>query len=143
MKISLRQLVAWNGALEAIVGFVFFIQPSLPSQLIFGTPVAGVSGSHMLLGAALLTFGYTCWVARKAGPIGLHAVGRGLQAYNLLAAFILAYVAISPFPHGPLAWPGVLLHVVLWVAFALALKQDLARLRAEQAAAEQGEDEGE
>lgn len=140
MNISLRQLVAWNGAFEALVGFVFFVQPGLPSRLIFGLPVVGVSGSHMLLGAALFTFGYTCWAARKAGPIGLHAVGRGLQAYNLLAAFILAYLAATPAPHGPLAWAGVLLHVVLWIAFFMALKQDLVRLRAEQAA-EAGEGE--
>lgn len=132
MKLSLPLLVGWNGALEALVGASLFIYPQLPTVLLFGDPPAGSTKAiALLLGSALFAFGSACWLARKAETVGLHAAGRGLQTYNLLAAFLFTYLAATPAPHGILAWPVAGLHLALWLAFTISLRRDIARLRTE------------
>lgn len=130
MKLSLRPLLLWNGLLESLVGLAIFVYPELPLSLLFGTStMQGGRGAGLLFGMALFTVGYICWSARLADTLGQHAAGRGLQTYNLLAAVILAYFAFRQPPAGVLALPAAVLHFLLWLAFTVALAQDMRRLR--------------
>jgi len=69
-----------------------------------------------IAGAALLSLGAACWLARDDGP---SRARRGLIAamllYNSAAAAVLANAGVGVGLVGVLMWPAVALHAVLAV----------------------------
>jgi len=97
---------------------MLLLSPSLVARLLLGvpldTPAAFIVGR--IAGAALLSLGGACWLARDEGS---SRAGRGLVAamllYNCAAGAVLANAAVGVRFVGVLMWPAVAVHAVLAV----------------------------
>ena len=103
---------------EAGVGLTLLLSPPFVAGLLLGVsldaPAALIVGR--IAGAALLSLGAACWLARNDGP---SRARRGLIAamllYNSAAAAVLAHAGAGVGLVGFLMWPAVALHAVLAV----------------------------
>jgi hypothetical protein len=124
-----RTLLILTALAESGAGLALLLSPALVAGLLLGVsldaPAASVVGR--IAGAALLSFGAACWLARDDGP---SRAGRGLVAamllYNSTAAAVLANAAIGVRLVGVLMWPAVALHAVLavWCVASLRSRRD-------------------
>ena len=123
--LSTRALLATSAILEGAVGLALLLRPSIVASLLLGagaeSNVAVVLGR--LAGAALGALGTACWFARDQPP----GVARGLVAsmllYNLLAAGLLTFVAVTDGLRTPLTWPVVSLHIAMMAWCVLGLRR--------------------
>jgi len=125
----MKNLLILTAVIEAGAGLVFVILPSAAAQLLFGTsldaPVALTVGR--LTGAALITLGVACWLARLDGE---SRAATGLVAamllYNLAALAILASAGIGPGLVGIALWLGVVLHsaMAVWCVVCLRIRME-------------------
>jgi hypothetical protein len=113
-----RNLLVVTALAEAGVGLTLLLSPPLVAGLLLGvsldSPAALILGR--IAGAALLSLGAACWLARDDGP---SRARRGLIAamllYNSAAAAVLTNVGAGVRLVGVLMWPAVALHAVLAV----------------------------
>ena len=113
-----RKLLVVTALAEAGVGLTLLLSPPLVAGLLLGVsldaPAALIVGR--IAGAALLSLGGACWLARGDGP---SRAQRGLVAamllYNCAAGAVLANAAAAVRLVGVLMWPAVALHAVLAV----------------------------
>ena len=94
------------GAPSLVVGFLLGVSLDAPAALIVGR----------IAGAALISLGGACWLARDDGP---SRAQRGLVAamllYNCAAGAVLANAAAGVRLAGVLMWPAVAVHAALMV----------------------------
>ena len=113
-----RTLLTVTALAETGVGVLLLVSPSLVAGLLLGVsldaPAALIVGR--IAGAALLSLGGACWLARDDGP---SRARRGLVAamllYNCAAGAVLATAGVDARLVGVLMWPAVALHAVLAV----------------------------
>ena len=113
-----RNLLIVTALVETSTGVTLLLSPPLVAGLLLGAsldaPAALIVGR--VAGAALLSLGGCCWLARDDGPT--RAV-RGLIAmlllYNCAAGAVLADAGARLGLVGALMWPAVALHVALAV----------------------------
>jgi hypothetical protein len=113
-----RRLLIATALVETPIGLMLLLSPALVARFLLGVsldaPAALVVGR--VAGAALLSLGSACWLARDDGP---SRAGRGLVAamllYNCAAGAVLATAAAGVRLVGVLMWPAVALHAVLAV----------------------------
>jgi hypothetical protein len=113
-----RNLLVVTALAEAGVGLTLLLSPPFVTGLLLGVsldaPAALIVGR--IAGAALLSLGAACWLARDDGP---SRAQRGLIAammlYNSAAAAVLANAGVGVELVGVLMWPAVALHAVLAV----------------------------
>ena len=113
-----RKLLVVTTLVEMPIGLMLLVSPPLVAGLLLGAsldaPAALIVGR--IAGAALLSLGVACWLARDDGPS--RAV-RGLVAamllYNCAAVAVLANAGAGVGLVGVLMWPAVALHVALAV----------------------------
>ena len=113
-----KKLLVATALAEAGVGSSLLLSPPLVGELLLGVsldaPAALIVGR--IAGAALLSLGVACWLARDDG---LSRARRGLVTamllYNCAAGAVLAYAGASVRLVGVLMWPAVALHAVLAV----------------------------
>jgi len=113
-----RTLLMVTGLVETPIGLLLLLSPPLVARWLFGAsldpPAAVIVGR--IAGAALISVGSACWLARDDGPS--HA-RRGLLAamllYNCAAGGILAHAGASLRLVGVLMWPAIALHAALAV----------------------------
>ena len=113
-----RTLLIVTALVETSIGATLLLSPPLVAGLLLGVsldaPAALIVGR--VAGAALLSLGGGCWLARDDGPS--RAV-RGLIAmmllYNSAAGAVLADAGARVGLVGFLMWPAVALHAVLAV----------------------------
>jgi hypothetical protein len=113
-----RNLLVVTALAEAGVGLTLLLSPPFVARLLLGVsldaPAALIVGR--IAGAALLSLGAACWLARDDGP---SRARRGLIAamllYNSAAAGVLANAGVGVGLVGVLMWPAVALHAVLAV----------------------------
>ena len=92
--------------------------PPLVARLLLGVPIDAPAALVVgrIAGAALLSLGGACWLARDDGP---SRARRGLVAamllYNSVAVAVLASAGAGVRLVGVLMWPAVALHAVLAV----------------------------
>jgi hypothetical protein len=121
-----KGLLSVSALCESSVGLALLVSPSLVAGLLLGAsleaPAALVVGR--IAGAALLTLGGACWLARDDS----HAA-RGLVAallvYDSAAAAVLAHAGASLNLAGVVLWPAVALHAALAVWCAACLRTTL------------------
>jgi hypothetical protein len=114
----MNRLLTLTATIEAGTGLALLVVPSVVVRLLLGSPLetsAAVTLGHVA-GAALLTLGVACWLAR--GDTQSRAA-RGLVAalvlYNLGVAVILGAAGIRSQPVGVALWPAVVLHAATTV----------------------------
>jgi len=111
-----RTLLTVTALAETGVGVLLLVSPSLVAGLLLGVsldaPAALIVGR--IAGAALLSLGGACWLARDDGPTRTR---RGLVAamllYNCAAVAVLVHAGADVRLIGVLMWPAVALHAVL------------------------------
>src|SRR6187431_2808077 len=117
-----RTLLIVTALVETPIGLMLLVSPPLVAGLLLGVsldePAAVIVGR--IAGAALLSLGGACWLARDDGP---SRARRGLVAamllYNCAAAAVLATAGAGANLAGVLMWPAVALHAGL-AAWCLA-----------------------
>ena len=113
-----RTLLIVTASAETGVGLTMLVSPPLVARFLLGVtldaPAALIVGR--IAGAALLSLGGACWLARDDGR---SRARRGLIAatllYNCAAVAVLGNAAMSVRLVGVLMWPAVALHAVLAV----------------------------
>jgi hypothetical protein len=120
----MRILLIVTAVLEAITGIALVASPSLPVSFLIGspldTPVGLVIGR--LAGAALLTLGLGCWLARNdQASRAAHGLVAAMLFYNIAATTLLAYARLTLELSGIGLWPAIVLHagLALWCIASL------------------------
>jgi hypothetical protein len=111
-----RTLLTVTALAETGVGLLLLLSPPLVSGLLLGVsldaPAALIVGR--IAGAALVSLGSACWLARDDGP---NRARRGLVAamvlYNCATVAVLAHAGAGVKLVGVLMWPAVALHAAL------------------------------
>jgi len=114
----MRTLLIVTAVIEAGTGLALAMSPSAPVAMLLGssldTPTGLVVGR--VAGAALLSLGIACWLARNdeqsRAAAGLLVA---MLLYNTAVAAVLAYAGIGLRLTGVGIWPAVLLHAALAV----------------------------
>jgi hypothetical protein len=115
---SVGALLTATAVIELGAGLALLSCPSATVVLLAGAPLetpAALTAARVA-GAALLTLGVACWLARddtqSRAASGLIAA---MVLYNLGVAFILGTAGIRSQPVGVALWPAVVLHAVMAV----------------------------
>ena len=114
----MRQLLIVTALVETGAGLTLLFSPPLVAELLLGASLDAPAALVVarVAGAALLSLGGACWLARDDAP---SRASRGLVAamllYNCAAMAVLANAAAGAELVGVLMWPAVALHAVLAV----------------------------
>ena len=111
-----RNLLIVSAVVETSIGVTLLLSPSLVAGLLLGasleTPAALVVGR--MTGAALLSLGSACWLARDDGPSrAVRGLVVAMLLYNGAAVAVLANAGAGMRLAGVLMWPTVALHSAL------------------------------
>ena len=120
---SLRLLLTISGGLEALVGVLTLISPTMIVALLLESALDSIGAVlARLFGAGVFALGLACLKARDDGgsPAGL-AASIGMTSYNVLAAVVLLWAAAGLGLGGLLLWGVGIGHAVLGVLFVSAL----------------------
>lgn len=114
----MKTLLIVTAMIEAATGLALVASPSVPISLLLGgsldTPSALVVAR--VAGAALLSLGVACWLARNDESSRAAAgLVTAMTLYNAAAVAVLAYAGIGAGLSGAGLWPAVLLHAALGV----------------------------
>jgi hypothetical protein len=111
-----KRLLVVTAVAETSAGMMLLAVPAFVTALLLGASPEGPAALVVarIAGAALLSLGCVCWLARDDGP---SRTRRGLVAalvlYNCAAVAVLARAGAGPMPVGILMWPAVALHAGL------------------------------
>jgi hypothetical protein len=116
--VKTKRLFVVTAVCEIGIGLALLLFPQFPVSMLLGTPL-GTTGAQTvarMAGAALLSLGLACWLARDDEH---SRVAAGLIAamltYNTAAFAVLAYAGIGLRLFGIGLWPAALLHAALAV----------------------------
>jgi hypothetical protein len=109
----MKKLLTITAVLEAGTGIGLLAAPSMVAQVLLGGMLDSPAAITVarVAGAALLTIGIACWLARDDG----RALVVAMLFYNVAAVAILAYAALSLALSGIGLWPAIGLHTALAV----------------------------
>jgi hypothetical protein len=113
-----RKLLIVTALVETPIGLMLLLSPALVVAFLLGASLDAPAALVVarMAGAALLSLGGACWLARDDGP---SRARRGLVAamllYNSVAVAVLASAGAGVRLVGVLMWPAVALHAVLAV----------------------------
>jgi hypothetical protein len=112
------KLLIVTALLETATGLALLLSPPLVAAALLGAsldaPAALVVGR--MAGAALLSLGGACWLARNDGPNrALRGLVAAMLLYNCAAVVVLANAGAGVRLVGVLMWPAVALHSALAV----------------------------
>jgi len=120
-----RKLLIVTALVETPIGLMLLSSPPLVAGLLLGAsldpPAALIVGR--IAGAALLSLGVACWLARDDGPrLALRGLIAAMLLYNCAAVAVLAHAGAVVGLVGVLMWPAVALHAALafWCGMAAA-----------------------
>ena len=125
-----RKLLIVTALVETPVGLMLLLSPALVIALLLGASLDAPAALVVarMTGAALLSLGVACWLARDDGP---SRAQRGLVAamllYNSVAVAVLASAGAGAKLVGVLTWPAVALHAALAVWCIASLRRHACR----------------
>jgi hypothetical protein len=120
-----RKLMIVTAVVETSIGLTLLLSPSLVAGLLLGASLDAAAALVVgrMTGAALVSLGGACWLARNDGP---SCAVRGLLAamllYNGAAVAVLASAGALDGLVGVLLWPTVALHLALAVSCIACLR---------------------
>ena len=120
-----RTLLIVSAVIETAIGLTLLLSPPLVAGLLLGAsldaPAALIVGR--MTGAALLSLGGACWLARNDGSSrARRALVASMLLYNCAAVAILAHAGAGVRLVGVLMWPTVVLHAGLAVWCIVCLR---------------------
>jgi hypothetical protein len=113
-----RKLLIVTALIETPTGLMLLLSPALVVAFLLGASLDAPAALVVarMAGAALLSLGGACWLARNDGP---NRAGPGLVAamllYNSVAVAVLAHAGAVARLVGVLTWPVMALHAALAV----------------------------
>jgi hypothetical protein len=120
----MKTLLIVTSIIESVTGLIFLILPSLLVSILLGSCTD--SAADLLVGrvagAALLSLGVTCWLARNdEKSVTTKGLMVAMLLYNVIATMLLAYAALGAHLSGVGLWPTVLIHIAMAVWCSLVL----------------------
>jgi hypothetical protein len=115
-------LVGFEIAVEGATGLALIVAPSFVARLLLGAELPEIGAAvARVAGITLVALVLGAWLGRRDGTgfSGLAA----LLAYNALVAIYLGWLGLEGAFVGPLLWPAVILHVIVTVLIAIAVRQ--------------------
>jgi hypothetical protein len=122
----MSRLLKLTALIEAATGLGLIAAPSVVVRLLLGSPLETSAAVTLgrVAGAALLSLGIACWLARTDTP---SRAARGLVAamlfYNVAVAALLAFVGLASGLRGLMLWPAVTLHAMMAVWCVACLRR--------------------
>ena len=113
-----RQLLTVAAVAETAIGVMLVASPSVVAAMLRGASLDATPALIVgrVAGAALLSLGGACWLARDDGPSrALRGLVAAMLLYNCVAVAVLASVGAGMRLVGVLMWPAVTLHAGLAV----------------------------
>jgi hypothetical protein len=111
-----RKLLIVTAVVETPIGLMLLLSPTLVVAFLLGASLDAPAALVVarMAGAALLSLGCACWLARDDGPnravTGLVAA---MLLYNSVAVAVLANAGAVARLVGVLTWPAIALHAAL------------------------------
>ena len=112
----IKNLLIVTALFESATGIGLIVLPSLPVSLLLGVSIdtPGALVLARVAGAALLTLGIACWLARHDGKSRTgRAVVVAMLVYNIVVAGVLVQASLGLGVTGAGLWPAVGLHTVM------------------------------
>ncbi|PWK61963.1 hypothetical protein [Aminobacter sp. AP02] len=122
-----KLLLPITGAVEAATGLLLLIAPSILVELLLGEPLGSPAGITVarVTGAALLTLGIACWLARQdAASRAAKGLIVAMLLYNVAVVAVLVIAWTREGLSGIGLLPVVLAHAVLaaWCVAGLLMR---------------------
>ena len=115
-------LIPLGIVIEGVTGLGLIVVPAVVARLLLGSDLPEIGAvTARVAGVALVALALGCWLARN-GRGGFAALA-ALLAYNALIAVYLGWLGLEDVFVGPLLWPAIILHTVVTVLLAIALRQ--------------------
>jgi hypothetical protein len=120
---NIKSLLIVTALIEAATGIALLVAPSIIVELLLGEGLTSPQSLALgrITGAALVSIGVACWLARKAGAV-MSGLVVGMLIYNVAVPVLLIYAAIAVGMHGIALWPASILHAALAVWCLLCLR---------------------
>jgi hypothetical protein len=113
-----RKLLIVTALVETATGLMLLVTPQLVITFLLGASLDAPAPLVVarIAGAALLSLGCACWLARNDGPNrAVPGLVAAMLLYNGVAIAVLANAAAGARLVGFLTWPAVALHAALAV----------------------------
>jgi hypothetical protein len=113
-----RKLLIVTALVEAPTGLMLLLSPAFVVALLLGASLDAPAALVVarIAGAALLSFGCACWLARDDGANrAVSGLIAAMLLYNSVAVAVLASAAAGARLVGVLTWPVIGLHAALAV----------------------------
>ena len=113
-----RKLLIVSALVETPIGLMLLVSPALVVPFLLGTSLDAPAALVVarMAGAALLSLGGACWLARDDGPsLAVRGLFGAMLLYNSVAVAVLASAGAGVKLVGVLMWPAVALHAALAV----------------------------
>jgi hypothetical protein len=121
-----KPLFIATAAFEVVTGLALATVPSMLAGILLGTPIDSAGGLVIarVAGAALISIGAVCWLARNDHGRAVNALLVGLLIYNTIVATVLAHASLVLNLTGIGLWPACVAHaaLVLWCIACLRAK---------------------
>ena len=121
-----------TAVIEAGTGLALLVSPALLAAILIGAPFDTLADSVVgrVAGAALLTLGLACWLARNdeqsRAATGLIVA---MLLYNVATLLVLAFAGLGWGLLGVGLWPAVVLHALMAVWCLACLRLNRSKLR--------------
>jgi hypothetical protein len=113
-----KTLLIVTALVETATGLTLLMSPTLVISLLLGASLDAPATLVLarMAGAALLSLGCACWLARNDGQNrGVGGLVAAMLLYNGVAVAVLANAGVLARVVGVLTWPAVALHAALAV----------------------------
>ena len=113
-----RTLLIVTALVETPIGVMLLLSPARVVAFLLGVSLDAPAALVVarMAGAALLSLGCACWLARNDGPNrAVPGLVAAMLLYNGVAAAVLANAGAGARLVGVLTWPAVALHAALAV----------------------------
>ena len=111
-----RKLLIVTAFVEMPTGLMLLLSPALVVALLLGASLDAPAALVVarMAGAALISLGGACWLARNDGPnLPVPGLVAALLLYNSVAVAVLAHAGVVARLLGVLTWPVIALHAAL------------------------------